>query len=286
MSALIKSIGNETEVQAALREHPYVAQGFVLDHVGLHQLSTHGILKHSVMPCHGSHRESQESLHALSIFASVRLDSLLPYCSLDGCAPGDESELSCTTLRFRRGLLPTPGASEPEPAAPYCDGSDGPATMPLNRYVAPPTTLASDVLVRLEPDGTARVGEAALDTGDDASAADSQRLLISIHGFRPKDVDETHIRQMRMPMLQAVPFFRDSALLLYNIDRNQTTANLVARLRRYPQQTRWLVHSPFNLGYLLASGRPSHHGRVCGCVTHGSCTRAPMNTSLLNSCFG
>ena len=264
VNLLTADVRNESERPMDADAGDAVAQGFVVDRVGLHRLAAHRILDGAFLPCDASDREYDESLRALSVFAALRLDSQLPDCSLDGCAPGGLEHMrgSCMETRFTRGLLPPVGASRAMEDFSACSGGsrrdDTPSRTvsepaPLNRYVAPPTSIASDVLVRIELNGTASFGAAALALPDEGAAmagSGGVRLLISLHGGRPKDADEMHIRMLNLPIMQAVPLIRDAALLLFNNDRSQKTAVLVGHLRRYKQRTKWLIHSPYNLGYL------------------------------------
>ena len=110
--------------------------------------------------------------------------------------------------------------------------------------------ITSDVLVRLERDGTARYGSAALAVDD--AKAEGETMLLYFHAFAfggSGNLDALHTRLMNLPLMQAVPLVRDAAMLIFCNNPKRDTTDLVSRLRRYVQPRRWLLHSPDNAGY-------------------------------------
>ena len=106
------------------------------------------------------------------------------------------------------------------------------------------------MLVRLERDGTARYGSAALAV--DNAKAEGETMLLYFHAFAfggSGNLDALHTRLMNLPLMQAVPLVRDAAMLIFCNNPKRDTADLVSRLRRYVQPRRWLLHSPDNAGY-------------------------------------
>ena len=239
----------------------FIARGFVTSSYGMQQLATYRIFNHSSVRHVCSPEDAEtESFRALSIFTALHLHSPLPDCSLDGCA--EDGVQRCAELRYLHDVLPPVldlTISQPSACASLVSGessngldagSGGDAIMLLNRFVAPPVTLASDVLARLEPDGTVHYGAGALAVSDGATQADADRLLLYLHFYSENAAEALHLRQVMLPLMQALPLIQQSAILLFCNNRNRTTASIVARLRRYPQRSRWLIHSPYNVGYL------------------------------------
>ena len=89
---------------------------------------------------------------------------------------------------------------------------------------------------------------------------EERKFLIYLAGYRENVFDDAYVRMLSLPQTRDLWLVRDAAILhMYN-NHALSTAPLLARLRRYSQRSRWLLHSPVNPG-ARGEAKP---GYLCG----------------------
>ena len=128
-----------------------------------------------------------------------------------GAAYGTARSRKCCTRALSWSLAPTQNDSNTIMSS----SALGSASLPDSALHSAPT-ITSDVLVRLERDGTARYGSAALAV--DNAKAEGETMLLYFHAFAfggSGNLDALHTRLMNLPLMQAVPLVRDAAMLIF-----------------------------------------------------------------------
>jgi hypothetical protein len=239
---------------------------FVCNRYALHRLRASPLFS-PAQAC--SIRDDQQAERFLGAFARHQLSSPPIRCALDGCAPlptrwvTHTDEAVCYAARATSHVPASPELDTtfawPSRLPSQCAGSS--TTTPLQRFVAPPEGIAQQLFAGLIAGSTsdAVFGTAAVQLLD-AEPAHLRRTLIVVHSHAHTPFDYTHIRMLNLPRTRDIWIVRDAAILMLNNNRKQSTADLLSRLGRYAQRSRWLLHSPSNPG-----ARHQHSpGYMCG----------------------
>lgn len=233
--------------------------GFVCNGEALHRLLSSRLFSDA----HACGGDEERAERHLATAARHRLASPPLRCSLDGCTPSGlwtahADETACHAVRALQGIklrpvdapaLPPPSVARCRPTANGNGAEAGMATTPLLRHVAPPSRIAHQLFAGLTPgpSGTALFGADAMRRLA-AEPQEARRVLIVVHSHRPTPFDAVHSRMLGLPRTRDLWVVRDAAVLLLCNNRNQSTTSLLSRLGRYPQRSRWLIHSPVNAG--------------------------------------